>query len=65
MCTGAALLYRIPRIVIGENQTFLGGEDLLRSRGVELEVLENAECITLMKNFIEDFPQLWKEDIGV
>ena len=65
MCTGAALLYRIPRIVIGENETFLGGEDHLRSRGVELEVLQNLECISMMKTFIETSPQLWNEDIGV
>jgi cytosine deaminase len=65
MCTGAALLYRIPRIVIGENMTFLGGEDLLRSRGVALEVLQDPECISIMKKFIEASPQLWNEDIGV
>lgn len=64
MCSGAILLYGIPRIIIGENQTFLGEEDLLRSRGVKLEVLQDAECIALMKEFIRDHPQLWNEDIG-
>ena len=64
MCSGAILLYGIPRIIIGENQTFLGEEDLLRSRGVKLEVIQDAECIALMKEFIRDHPQLWNEDIG-
>jgi len=64
MCSGAILLYCIPRVIIGENQTFLGEEDLLRSRGVKLEVLQDAECIALMKEFIRDHPQLWNEDIG-
>jgi cytosine/creatinine deaminase len=64
MCSGAILLYGIPRVIIGENQTFLGEEDLLRSRGVKLEVLQDPECIALMKEFIRDHPQLWNEDIG-
>lgn len=64
MCSGAILLYGIPRIVIGENRTFLGEEDLLRSRGVELSVLDDARCIQLMREFIERSPQLWNEDIG-
>ena len=64
MCAGTALLYNIPRIVIGENQTFQGPEDYLRSRGVELEIVDNAECIQLMRDFINDRPQLWNEDIG-
>jgi cytosine/creatinine deaminase len=64
MCSGAILLSGIPRVIIGENQTFLGEEDLLRSRGVQLEVLQDAECIALMKEFIRDHPQLWNEDIG-
>jgi creatinine deaminase len=64
MCSGAILLYGIPRIIIGENQTFLGEEDLLRSRGVQLELLQDAECIALMKEFIRDHPELWNEDIG-
>jgi cytosine deaminase len=65
MCTGAVLLYGIPRVVIGENRNFLGGEDLLRSRGVEVVVLDDPECIDLMKGFIADHPSLWNEDIGV
>ncbi len=64
MCTGAILLYKIPRVVIGENRTFLGGEDLLRSRGVDVEVLDDAECIQLMTEFIDRAPELWNEDIG-
>lgn len=65
MCSGAILLYGIPRVVIGENRTFLGEEELLRSRGVQLEVLQNEECIELMRSFIEQKPELWNEDIGV
>lgn len=64
MCSGAILLYGIPRIVIGENRTFMGEEDLLRSRGVELTVLDDARCIQLMREFIERSPKLWNEDIG-
>ena len=64
MCTGAILLYRIPRVVIGENRTFLGEEELLRSRGVEVQVLQDAECIQMMTDFIRDNPTLWNEDIG-
>ena len=64
MCTGAILLYKIPRVVIGENRTFYGGEDLLRSRGVEVIVLDDAECIELMEDFIAREPALWNEDIG-
>ena len=64
MCTGAILLYGIPRVVIGENKTFLGDEELLRSRGVELTILNNQDCIDLMTNFINDQPELWNEDIG-
>ena len=64
MCTGAILLYGIPRVVIGENQTFMGDEDLLRSRGVEVEVLNDSECIQIMTDFIEGNPELWNEDIG-
>ena len=64
MCSGAALLYGIPRIVIGENRTFRGPEDYLRSRGVELVVADNAECEALMRRFIADYPELWNEDIG-
>ncbi|MFK7849622.1 MAG: nucleoside deaminase [Akkermansiaceae bacterium] len=64
MCSGAALLYGIPKIVIGENQTFSGDEDLLRSRGVELSILNECACIELMTDFIRKKPQLWNEDIG-
>ena len=64
MCTGAILLYGIPRVVIGENRTFLGGEDLLRSRGVEVVNLDSAECKALMDEFIEAHPDIWNEDIG-
>lgn len=64
MCSGAILLYKIPIVVIGENRTFQGPEDYLRSRGVELEIANNAECVQLMKDFIADKPELWNEDIG-
>jgi len=64
MCTGAILLYGIPRVVIGENQTFMGEEELLRSRGVEVEVLQDPRCTELMSRFIEASPELWNEDIG-
>lgn len=64
MCTGAILLYGIGRVVIGENQTFMGEEGLLRERGVSLEVVQNADCIAMMAGFIADQPQLWNEDIG-
>jgi creatinine deaminase len=64
MCTGAILLYRIPYVVIGENETFRGEEDLLRSRGVRLHVLQDAECIGLMREFLSAKPDLWQEDIG-
>lgn len=65
MCSGAILLYGIPKVVIGENRTFMGEEDLLRSRGVRLEILDDATCIDLMRRFIRDKPTLWNEDIGV
>ncbi|MFQ5506103.1 MAG: nucleoside deaminase [Planctomycetota bacterium] len=64
MCSGAALLYRIPRIVIGENRTFQGAEDYLRSRGVELRILHDPDCVRLMEDFIRSRPELWNEDIG-
>ncbi len=64
MCTGAMLLYGIPRVVVGENVTFMGAEDLLRSRGVEVVVVDDEECKTLMREFIAASPQLWNEDIG-
>lgn len=65
MCTGAILLYGIPRVVIGEHINFKGEEDLLRSRGVEVIVVNDPECITIMQEFIRMHPQLWNEDIGV
>jgi cytosine deaminase len=65
MCSGAALLYKIPKIVIGENQTFRGPEDYVRSRGVELTILNDPECVRLMREFIAARPELWNEDIGV
>lgn len=64
MCSGAILLYGIPRVTVGENRTFLGEEELLRSRGVSIEVLQNEECIRLMEEFIRNKPALWNEDIG-
>lgn len=64
MCSGAILLYEIPRVVIGEHRTFLGGEAYLRSRGVELVVLDDQECVALMRDFIAASPTLWSEDIG-
>ena len=64
MCSGAILLYGIPRVVIGENRSFRGPEDYLRSRGVTLEVVDNPECHALMQAFIRDHPRLWNEDIG-
>lgn len=64
MCSGTVLLYKIPKVVIGENITFQGPEEYLRLRGVELEILNEVECIELMKKFIRDNPSLWNEDIG-
>jgi len=64
MCSGAILLYGIPKVVVGENQTFMGEEDLLRSRGVAVEVLQDAACADLMRQFIANRPELWNEDIG-
>ena len=65
MCTGAILLYGIPKVVIGENETFMGGEALLKENGVEVVVLDNATCKELMRDFINKNPTLWNEDIGV
>jgi cytosine/creatinine deaminase len=65
MCTGAMLLYGILRVVIGENQNFMGEEELLRQRGVRVDILQDADCISLMSRFIRDHPALWNEDIGV
>lgn len=64
MCSGAILLYKIPRVVIGENHTFQGPEDYLRSRGVELEIVQEPRCIRLMEDFIRDHDAVWNEDIG-
>jgi creatinine deaminase len=65
MCSGAVLLYKIPRIVVGENKTFQGPEDYVRSQGVKVEVLQDPACIRLMRDFIKARPELWNEDIGV
>jgi len=64
MCTGAILLYGIPRVVMGENRTFVGGEDLLRARGVEVVNLDSSECYDLLHGFIAEHPEIWNEDIG-
>jgi len=64
MCSGAILLYRIPRVVIGENKTFRGPEDYVRSRGVRLEIVQDRECIRIMEEFVKARPMLWNEDIG-
>jgi len=64
MCSGAILLYGIPKVIIGENQTFLGEEALLRSRGVQVDVVQDADCVALMRGFIASRPELWNEDIG-
>lgn len=64
MCSGAILLYNIPRLVVGENRTFLGAEDLLRAEGVHVDVLDSADCRDLMRRFIEERPEVWNEDIG-
>jgi cytosine deaminase len=65
MCSGAILLYKIPRVIVGENVTFMGGEDHLRAQGVQVEVVQDETCIQLMKDFIANHPTLWNEDIGV
>ena len=64
MCTGAILLYGIPRVVMGENRTFVGGEELLRARGAEVVNLDSSECVELMREFIAEHPEIWYEDIG-
>lgn len=64
MCSGAILLYGIPKVIVAENRNFMGEEELLRSRGVDVEVLQDERCIELMRTFIEKNPQLWNEDIG-
>jgi cytosine deaminase len=65
MCSGAILLYKIPRVIIGENETFMGPEEYVRAQGVSVEVVQDAECIKLMRKFIAARPELWNEDIGV
>ncbi len=65
MCTGTSLLYRIPRVIVGENRNFLGAEELFAARGVQVEVLQDPRCIALMARFVRDQPDLWNEDIGV
>ncbi len=65
MCSGAIVLYKIPRVVVGENQTFLGAEEYVRSHGIQVDVVQDAECIELMRRFIAEHPSLWNEDIGV
>jgi cytosine deaminase len=65
MCSGAILLYKIPRVIVAENKTFLGEEQLLRSRGVTVEVIQDPRCIELMRSFIAEQPSLWNEDIGL
>ena len=65
MCSGAIMLYEIPKVVVGENETFMGEEELLRSRGIEVEVVDNEECKDLMREFIQAKPEVWNEDIGV
>ncbi len=65
MCSGAIVLYRIPHVIIGENRTFLGAEETLRANGTRIDVLQNAECIELMRDFISRNRELWNEDIGV
>src|SRR5438045_4113837 len=65
MCSGAIVLYKIPRVVVGENRTFVGAEDYMRSNGIQVDVVQDPECIELMKSFIEAHPLLWNEDIGV
>ncbi len=64
MCSGTALLYRIPHVIVGENRTFQGPEDYVRSRGVKLEIVDDPECFQLMQEFIAAHPELWNEDIG-
>jgi cytosine deaminase len=65
MCSGAILLYGIPRVIVGENRTFMGEEEWLRARGVDVEVVQDERCVAMMKRFIAAHPDLWNEDIGV
>ena len=64
MCSGAIILYGIPKVIIGENKTFMGEEELLRTRNIDVKVVDNNECVDLMNSFIESKPELWNEDIG-
>ena len=65
MCSGAIVLYKIPRVIVGENVTFSGAEDYMRSHGVQVEIVQDPECIQMMSDFIRANPELWNEDIGV
>lgn len=65
MCSGAIVLYKIPRVVIGENRTFRGAEDYMKSQGIEIQVVQDGDCVALMERFIREKPVLWNEDIGV
>ena len=65
MCSGAILLYGIPRVVVGENRTFMGEEDLLRARGVRVDVMQDERCVAMMRSFMAAHAELWNEDIGV
>jgi cytosine deaminase len=65
MCSGAIVLYKIPRVVVGENRTFMGAEDYLCSNGISIDVRQDPECIQLMESFIREKPELWHEDIGI
>lgn len=65
MCSGAIALYKIPRVIVGENQTFFGAEDYLRAQGIQVDVIQDPQCIRLMRQFIDNYPELWNEDIGV
>lgn len=65
MCTGTTLLYRIPRVLVGENKNFLGAEDLFAARGVKVEVFQDPDCVALMRKFVAEKPDLWNEDIGL
>lgn len=65
MCSGAIVLYKIPRVIVGENKTFLGAEDYMRSQGIQVDVVQDQECVEMMTEFIRKSPELWNEDIGV
>jgi cytosine deaminase len=65
MCSGAMVLYKIPRVIVGENRTFMGAEDYLRGQGIQVEVVDDSECVALMRRFIDAQPELWQEDIVV